>query len=360
MSITGQLLQNTAAERKSLLSSLLGVRHAAMSYVCLMATAGVCILLVKLGIVATALSLDFNIGVGCIVLVSLVSSTTLCLCHVHAHWAVLNCYAIPVTEVVMYVSAFVFFMNYVDIDGYIARLTGKGSMLYFVLFSFVRAGLIEEAIKAVVVLRGYLWWSKFNGDGGIAKSRSQRVQVLIFLAFSSSFGFAMFENMQYLLAPLPHSWTRTDKASSLSSSGKSGKDSTLVESPLAVLVARLMTTTPLHICCTVLVAAIASTAVCSDRRTVAKSVAVVAGGFVLAVGFHGLYDLVILWLSNSVVRSVSVSAVLGSLHVTTFLCVNYALETADCKSFVISDDATAETPRVESTEASNAIAHYVV
>jgi len=142
-----------------------------------------------------------------------------------------------------------------EIDPLLDTYLTKGSLAYSLVFSFVRAGLIEEAVKLHVAL-----------DSGLESD-------FLYSAITGALGFSSAENMQYML-------TRSASVNQL--------------------VARLITANVVHVGCTVLI-------VLLGMRLKSRGGWVLA--FSLGVCLHGLYDLCV--FSTVPVAAVLVVQVVG-------------------------------------------------
>ncbi|MBN1649217.1 MAG: PrsW family intramembrane metalloprotease [Spirochaetales bacterium] len=119
-------------------------------------------------------------------------------------------------------------------------LDGRNGILRLLLFSFVIAALIEEFFKLVVVSR-------------ISRNYAN-ARELIAASFLAGVGFALFENLKYIFGPS------------------------------RILLLRSLTAVPLHGICAAFIGY--GLAVRTEKRKSAP-----LAGFLLAVVFHGLYDL---------------------------------------------------------------------
>jgi RsiW-degrading membrane proteinase PrsW (M82 family) len=178
---------------------------------------------------------------------------------------------LPLIEVIVYAAVLVHVLTYFRVDQWIESIYPTKSVGHTALFAFVRAGLLEEIVKMLVLVRH------------IASRDVQNLAELLTVGVCAGAGFAAFENIHFLAAA-----------------------GAPIASQLPLMFLRVGTVTPLHISCTLTCAALCGEGMMSKSR--AKTIAWTVLALLLPVVIHGLYDFAILsgdWpLKSTVVGSV--------------------------------------------------------
>jgi len=161
------------------------------------------------------------------------------------------------------IPALMYLLGYIRVDGLLASAFGQGTIAYFAMFSFVRAALLEEILKYLVVISVLAVTSSSH-------TNSSRVGQYATIAACAGASFAAHENVQYIY---------------LSSND--------ISTQLGIM--RALTTTPLHTFCAMIAGML--TAKCLDKEIKIRAIIPVLSLFIPVI-LHGAYDMIVLTLTG--------------------------------------------------------------
>jgi len=201
------------------------------------------------------------------------------------------------------IPGLMYLLGWLHIDTLIANAFGNNTTSYKAMFSFIRASLLEELLKYIVVLIVLM----LSIDK--KESRLERFAVISVCAGAS---FAVHENIQYVY-------------------GSSN------EIALTVGIMRAVTTTPLHTFCTMIAGMTTARLLNSNVRIAFAAIL----SLISPVLLHGAYDMIVLSFTGR-------QAVIGSFIVLSIIVVVAELMLTDSKNDDSNEDqiVTVEEPSI--------------